>query len=90
MENKTICSNPWCKGTFFYTGDEIPKECPKCHSFNTQVSGGVHWNTREYTEPRNDGQAHEISINISTGGQRNTSSVGGALGQFLRDLLKRR
>ena len=89
MENKTICSNPWCKGMFFYSGEEVPRECPKCNSFNTQLSGGVSWTTKQYTEPRNDGKAHEISINISTGGEVSKSTVGGALGQFLRDLLKR-
>ena len=89
MENKTICGNPWCKAMFFYSGEEIPRQCYKCHSFNSDLSGGVSWVTKEYTEPRNDGKAHEISINISTGNQKSTSTVGGALGQFLRDLLKR-
>lgn len=64
MGNKTICGNPWCKATFFYTGEVIPRECPKCHSFDTQTSGGVSWTTREYTEPRDDGKSHETFINI--------------------------
>jgi hypothetical protein len=64
MENKSVCSNPWCKGHYTYEGDTSPGQCPKCISFDRELSGGVTWVTKHYTEPRNDGRPHEISIKI--------------------------
>ena len=71
MENKSICKNPWCKSTYTYVGDNAPGVCHKCVSFDTQMSGGVSWGTKNYTEPRNDGQWHEVSINILNEGGKN-------------------
>lgn len=94
-ENKSICRNPWCKATYIYTGETPPGVCNKCNSFDTELSGGVSWATKVYSEPRNDGAYHEVSIsvkNFSNGvekGQDSTSSVGSGLAQFIGDLLKR-
>jgi len=64
MENKSVCTNPWCKATYTYIGDKAPGVCNKCESFDTQLSGGVSWVTKIYNEPRNDGKFHEISMKI--------------------------
>lgn len=88
-QNKGICSNPWCKSTYVYVGDTPPGVCPKCDSFDNNLSGGVSWSTKVYNEPRDDGGYHEISINISTGNQNYQSSIGGGLAQFLKKMLKR-
>lgn len=42
-----------------------PTECPKCRSFNQELSGGVSWNEKKYEGSRDDGLAHPMSINIS-------------------------
>jgi len=65
MENKRVCSNPWCKGTFSYSEDveEIPIICPKCKSFETELSGGVTWKDKTYEGSRWDGP-HQISYKI--------------------------
>lgn len=60
-KNQSICTNPWCKGIYYYTSEECPKQCPKCASFDNDLSGGVSWNTKKYDGPRWDGKAHEIN-----------------------------
>ena len=42
-----------------------PKECPKCRSFATELSGGVEWNTREYEGSRFDGMSHEMKYKVT-------------------------
>jgi phage FluMu protein Com len=42
-----------------------PKECPKCKSFATELSGGVEWNTREYEGSRFDGMSHQIKYKVT-------------------------
>lgn len=87
-ELKTVCTNPWCKATFFYKEEDMivnsndvrrnnidsvldevqkfpPKVCPKCKSFDTELSGGVTWNTREYEGSRYDGSPHEIRYRVT-------------------------
>ena len=66
MEEKkmTVCRNPWCKSTFEYKTEEIPKICPKCNSFDKELSGGVSWVDKTYEGSRFDGTPHQISINI--------------------------
>lgn len=66
MDNKTVCNNKWCKSTFFYQGDVIPMECPKCKSFNTELSGGVNWVEKMYNEPRFDGKQHTVKMTTRT------------------------
>ena len=46
----TVCKNPWCKGHFEakLINGEYPKVCDKCRSFDTELSGGVSWSTKEY------------------------------------------
>jgi len=70
MENKGICQSPWCKGTFYYIEDVAPKYCPKCRSFDGELSGGVTWTDKAYEGSRFDGQAHPISINIQKAGEK--------------------
>ena len=76
MENMmtNVCSNPWCKATYQFSEKEVPeidgskqwpKECPKCKSFDTQLSGGVTWNTREYEGSRFDGMPHQIKYRVT-------------------------
>jgi hypothetical protein len=65
MDSK-ICSNPWCKVTFSYSVEENvepPKVCPKCHSFDTELSGGVTWTEKKYEGSRWEG-AHQMSYKI--------------------------
>jgi len=61
---KGICKNPWCKATFEYKEDKRPDVCPKCKSFDSELSGGVSWNERKYDGPRMDGLPHQTSLNI--------------------------
>ena len=37
-----------------------PTECPKCKSFNSELSGGITWKTKEYEGSRFDGTPHEM------------------------------
>ncbi len=65
MESK-VCSNPWCKGIFNYSISEngdIPKVCPKCQSFDNELSGGVTWKEKQYEGSRWDGP-HQMSYKI--------------------------
>jgi hypothetical protein len=65
MEIKTtVCRNPWCKGTFSYKTEEAPDVCPKCNSFDRELSGGVTWVDKNYDGSRFDGMPHQTSINI--------------------------
>jgi len=70
MENKAICKNPWCKGTFIYVGEDIPNHCPKCQSFDSELSGGITWVDKTYEGSRFDGQSHPISINVQKAGEK--------------------
>lgn len=78
---KTVCRNPWCKATFFYkesdmipsdnineSGEVIkvaPSECPKCKSFNEELSAGVAWSEKKYEGSRNDGVAHPMAYKVT-------------------------
>lgn len=63
------CKNPWCKATFYYTGNSQPDQCWKCKSFE-DMSGGITWTERKYEGPRFDGQPHPISINVHRSADR--------------------
>lgn len=87
-ENRSICRNPWCKATFFYTEKDMiedpsndnrtskiddvlsentkipPMQCPKCRSFNEDLSGGVEWKEKKYEGSRMDGMPHHIGIKV--------------------------
>lgn len=69
-----ICRNPWCKARFpFFEQDRIevdgalcdPKECPKCKSFNNEMSGGVTWTDKQYEGDRFDGMPHQIKYRVT-------------------------
>jgi len=63
-----VCKNPWCKAHFSYDEEiinEEPKQCPKCVSFNTDLSGGVEWKTKTYEGSRYDDGMQEIKIKIN-------------------------
>ena len=71
---KKVCENFWCKVPFTYTSDMIqvidgeeirPKQCPKCHSFATELSGGVTWSEKTYEGDRWDGMSHQISYRVT-------------------------
>jgi hypothetical protein len=61
-----ICKSPWCRVTFNYTERDMietindngeivtvpPKTCPKCRSFDNELSGGVKWVDKEYEGSR--------------------------------------
>lgn len=71
---RTVCKNPWCKGTFEYKEEEMtevdgvmvpPQQCKKCKSFATDLSAGVEWKDKKYEGGRDDGMAHEISYRVN-------------------------
>jgi hypothetical protein len=71
---KTICKNPWCKGTFEYKEEEMveidgvkapPQQCKKCKSFANELSAGIEWKDKKYEGSRDDGMAHEISYKVN-------------------------
>ena len=73
MEERIVCRNPWCKGTFYYTeadmivvdGNKVPPtQCKKCKSFSGELSGGVEWKDKEYEGSRFDGLPHKITYNV--------------------------
>lgn len=75
-ELRSICKNPWCKAIFIYTeldmisvkgSDEKlkPKTCSKCRSFDSDLSGGVTWEDREYEGDRDDNKPHHIKYNVT-------------------------
>lgn len=42
-----------------------PRECPKCRSFNSEVSGGVEWKDKTYEGSRDDGRPHQIKYKVT-------------------------
>ena len=47
-------------------GKKMPRaQCPKCRSFNDDLSGGVTLKEKKYEGSRMDGMAHPISIKIN-------------------------
>jgi hypothetical protein len=75
MENKlAVCGSPWCKATFTYLEEEEilvngvkcpPKNCPKCKSFDSELSDGVTWTDKEYEGSRFDGTPHQIRYKVT-------------------------
>jgi hypothetical protein len=71
----SICQNPWCKGQYSYTendfvktedGLEPPKQCKKCKSFATELSGGVEWKDKTYEGDRWDNnRPHQITYKVT-------------------------
>lgn len=70
----TVCKSPWCKAHFEYflseikivDGEEVrPTTCPKCRSFDGELSGGVTWTDKEYEGSRFDGMPHEIRYKVT-------------------------
>ena len=66
----TLCTMPWCRVRFAYDGDEAPTECPKCRSFDRDLSGGVTWTEKKYEGSRDDGMFHPIDIRVQKAGDR--------------------
>jgi hypothetical protein len=73
-ELKNVCKNPWCKATFVYKESDMvdidgkmmpPTVCSKCKSFDTELSGGVSWSTKEYDGSRFDGMPHQIKYKVT-------------------------
>jgi len=74
MMVSNVCSNPWCKATFSFEEEYLPivdgvrqhpKQCPKCSSFDSQLSGGVTWTNKEYEGSRFDGMPHQIKYRVT-------------------------
>jgi Zn finger protein HypA/HybF involved in hydrogenase expression len=42
-----------------------PSVCPKCKSFDTELSGGVEWKTKEYEGSRFDGIPHQVRYKVT-------------------------
>jgi hypothetical protein len=42
-----------------------PPYCPKCRSFNNDLSGGVEWKDREYEGSRIDSTPHQIKYKVT-------------------------
>lgn len=70
----SVCKSPWCKAHFEYFSNEIkivdgqeirPTTCPKCRSFDSELSGGVTWTDKEYEGSRFDGMPHEIRYKVT-------------------------
>ena len=69
-----VCRSPWCKAHFEYTEKDIqvvdgnnvlPSTCPKCKSFDNELSGGITWSDKEYEGSRFDGTPHEIKYRVT-------------------------
>ena len=64
-----VCNNFWCKGRYEVFNHEYQDDpslygtCPKCRSFDTELSGGVTNNgQRRYEGERFDNEEHEVTI----------------------------
>lgn len=42
-----------------------PSQCPKCRSFETELSGGVEWKDKEYEGSRFDGMPHQLKYKVT-------------------------
>jgi hypothetical protein len=42
-----------------------PRVCPKCKSFDTELSGGVNWSDKEYEGSRFDGTPHQLKYKVT-------------------------
>lgn len=67
---RIVCKNFWCKGTFIIPDEQYDENnpvstCPKCTSFNNELSGGVSFvENKEYAGERFDGMPHREDIRI--------------------------
>lgn len=70
---RKVCSNPWCKATFIFTENDFtefngkmvePSVCQKCKSFDSELSGGVTWEDKEYEGDRYDPIPHKFTYKI--------------------------
>jgi len=65
-----VCSSPWCKATINVPDEYQSTQCPKCYSFDNELSGGVTWTEKKYEGPRMDGMPHPIDIKINKAGEK--------------------
>jgi hypothetical protein len=42
-----------------------PSQCPKCISFNSELSAGVEWKDKEYEGSRFDGIPHQVKYKVT-------------------------
>ena len=42
-----------------------PSVCPKCKSFETELSNGIEWKNKEYEGSRFDGMPHQIRYKVT-------------------------
>ena len=53
METILVCSNKWCKSKFEFVvtdGCEYPSQCPKCSSFESELSTGITWVDKQFAD----------------------------------------
>lgn len=75
---RKVCENAWCKAIFFFkeidmiesddTGELIklePPYCPKCKSFDKELSGGINWEERQYEDDIFTGQSFPIKYKVT-------------------------
>lgn len=68
-----LCRNPWCKAQFrvnIYPGEPLPKVCNKCKDFDENLSNGVTFTEKKYEGNRNDGNTHEVKIDVNDYNER--------------------
>ncbi len=42
-----------------------PAVCNKCKSFDSELSGGIEWQTKDYEGPRFDGTPHQMKYKVT-------------------------
>lgn len=68
-----ICRNPWCKAQYVFRKPSdleekeivYPRQCPKCQSFDKELSGGIEWKDKKYEGSRYDNRPHEINYKVT-------------------------
>ena len=61
----SVCNNKWCKSHFEHEDSYIGRICPKCKSFDIELSDGVTWEEKTYEGSRFDNTPHLISIKVN-------------------------
>lgn len=68
-KSEFICSMKWCKVAYidyrYLWYEKDIKTCPKCRSFDGELSGGVSFSDKNYFGNRHDNQAHEVEFKFS-------------------------
>lgn len=64
-----ICTSKWCKVSYvdhrYSWYEKDIKTCHKCRSFDGELSGGVSFESKDYSGERHDGMAHQVDFKFS-------------------------